>query len=107
MECAENNGQRLGSDNWLSGYSRNDVLTPRAARLGLDAGDSGNGFGSWNRGVLIGQAGRATWLDEASRKERDTPKRATIGTGSALRDLQTPDDALTGPVPPLEKSVCG
>src|SRR5712671_2835975 len=79
MECAENNDQGLGSDDRLSGRSRDDVLTPRAARAGLDAGDSGNGFGSWNRGVLTSQAGRAIRHHEASRQERDTPKRTAIG----------------------------
>src|SRR5882757_4262175 len=79
MECAENDDQGVGSDDRLSGHSRDDVLTPRAARAGLDAGDSGNGFGSGNRGFLTGQAGGALRLHEASRQERDTPKRTAIG----------------------------
>src|SRR6266550_549020 len=88
MECAENDGQGLGSDDRLSCHSRDDVLAPRTARAGLDAGDSGNGFGSRNRGVLTSQTGRATRLHEASPQERRWAHWTAIGTGSALRDLQ-------------------
>src|SRR5258707_343409 len=70
MECAENDGQGLGNGDRLSGHSRDDVLSPRTARAGLDAGDSGYGFGSRNRGVLTGQTGWATRLHEASQQER-------------------------------------
>src|ERR1700731_465977 len=70
MESAENNDHGLGSVERLSCHSRGDVLAPRTPRAGLDAGDSGNGFGSRNCGVLTGQTGRATKLHEASQQER-------------------------------------
>src|SRR6266436_4751830 len=96
MECAENDGQGLGSDDRLSCHSRDDVLAPRTARAGLDAGDSGNGFGSRNRGVLTSQTGRATRLHEASPQERRWAHWTAIGTGSALRDLQLLVNSETG-----------
>src|SRR5882762_291817 len=95
MECAENDGQDPGGDDRLSCHSRDDVLAPRTARAGLDAGDSGNGFGSRNRGVLTGQTGRATRLHEASQQERRWAHLTATGTGNAFRDLHDNSDGDT------------